>query len=32
MDYGILYSARGMRNGVIYYALDTMTFNPTPTP
>lgn len=31
MDYGILYSARGMRNGVIYYALDTVTFNPTPT-
>lgn len=32
MDYGILYSARGMRNGVIYYALDTVTFNPNPTP
>ena len=31
MDYGILYSARGMRNGVIYYALDTVTFNPNPT-
>lgn len=31
MDYGILYSARGMRNGVIYYALDTVTFNPQPT-
>ncbi|MBE6576487.1 MAG: hypothetical protein E7654_09485 [Ruminococcaceae bacterium] len=31
MDYGILYSARGMRNGVIYYALDTVTFNPTLT-
>ena len=32
MDYGILYSARGMRNGVIYYALDTVTFNPNHTP